>query len=94
MLLSPDYVRLPISSDRTSLSKAPESASQLSTSRAKSILISRPNPDLAKMYASEDRVVQRYEEEQLNYQHLVDRIHRKSLERDKRKHKGGLSLIY
>jgi hypothetical protein len=38
--------------------------------------------------------VQKYEEEQESYRKLVERIHKKSVERYKRAYKKGVSLIY
>ena len=76
------------------MSLLPEPPRNLASSRARSILTSRPNRSIYEQYAEEDRIVQRYQEQEENYRRVVERIQRKSAEREKQKHKGGLSLIY
>ena len=76
------------------MSLLPEPPRNLASSRARSILTSRPNRSIYEQYAEEDRIVQRYKEQEENYRRVVERIQRKSAEREKQKHKGGLSLIY
>lgn len=45
-------------------------------------------------YAEEDRIVQRYDEQQEKYKQLVKRIKEKSAARARREERSGLSLIY
>jgi hypothetical protein len=92
--LSPDFVNIPITTPSRNSTLPPSDAS-LSNSRAHSHFLSqRYNRHIVQQYAEEDRIVQRYDEQQEKYKQLVKRIKEKSAARARREERSGLSLIY